>query len=119
MHYRNLLRGLLLACSLLGAGCGDQVVAAGNMQATVQAKVKQIQARFPAWVEAGGDASRIAALGKELDVPMRAGRFEEADKIIDRILAVLDEGGAPTAPVAATTKALGPSKIPRAASGGR
>ncbi len=109
MYYRTLLRRLLLIFALLVAGCGDQVVGADNMQATVQAKVKQIQARFPAWVEAGGDASGIAALGKELDVSMRAGRLEEADKIVDRILAVLDGGGAQTAPLAAA--GLAPSDL--------
>ena len=100
MHYRTLLGRLLLAFLLLGASCGDQVVAAGNLQAAVQEKIKQIQARFPAWVKAGGDGARIEALGKELDGPIRAARFEEADKIVDRILAVLDEGGSRTAPAA-------------------
>lgn len=112
MHYRTLLGGLLLAVALCGAGCSDQVVAAGNAQAVVQEKVKRIQARFPAWVAAGGDASRIEALGKELDVPMRAGRFEEADKIIDRILAVLGEGSSPSAPATAAGAATLDSAAP-------
>ena len=76
---RTLLGGLLLAVALLGVGCGNQVVAGGNARAVVQEKVKRIEARFPAWVAAGGDASRIEPLGKELDVPMRAGRYEEAE----------------------------------------
>lgn len=98
MHYRNPLAGLLVACLLCVVSCSDQVVAAGNPSAALQAKIKQIEARFPAWVAAGGDATRVEALGKELDVPMRARRFDEADKIVDRILTVLDEGGSPTAP---------------------
>ena len=100
MQCRTLLGGLLLAVALLGVGCGNQVVAGGNARAVVQEKVKRIEARFPAWVAAGGDASRIEPLGKELDVPMRAGRYEEAEKIIDRILAILDESGAPSAAAA-------------------
>ena len=113
MQGRTLLSALLLVVSLVGAGCSDQVVAAVKAQAIVQEKVKRIEARFPAWVAAGGDASRIAALGKELDVPMRAGRFEDAEKIIDRILAVLDEGGAPTAAASAATPDLAaPTQVP-------
>ena len=97
IHFRTLLRGLVLACALLGAGCSDQAAADGNAQAAVQEKVKRIQARFPAWIAAGGDPSRVAALGKELDDPIRAGRFDEAEKIADRILAILDGAKAESA----------------------
>jgi hypothetical protein len=96
MRYRTLLTGLLLAFSLLGVACGDHVAAAGSPEAAVQAKVKQIQTRFPAWIASGGDPSRIGPLGQELDVAIRAGRFDEADKTIDRILAILDGKGEPS-----------------------
>jgi len=90
-----LLLGLL---ALLG-GCNEGAHAAGEVESRVQQKAREVQSRFPAWVESGGDGTRVGPLGQELDQHIKAKRFEQAESVLDRLLSILDEPpGATSAP---------------------
>src|SRR3954471_2948964 len=60
-----------------------------DVRTRIQQKQKQVEAAFPKWVQSGGNPRRLEPLTQELDRDMKAGRFAEAEKTLDRILAVL------------------------------
>ncbi len=83
---------------LVASGC-SAATHQSDVHKRVQNKVKQVEETFPKWVESGGNPRRLEPLTKELDRYMKAGEFSEAEKILDKILAVLrnEEGTAGTA----------------------
>lgn len=92
---------LLLGLVVLLGGCNESAHAAGEVESRVQQKAREVQSRFPGWVESGGDGTRVGPLGEELDQHIKAKRFEQAESVLDRILSILDE------PPGATTSAPG------------
>ncbi len=63
-------------------------------------KMKRVQTLAPQWVQAGGDQAKIAPLGPQIDAHLKAGRFDEAERLVDQILATVtgptDGGGSPS-----------------------
>lgn len=92
---RNIVFLFLIMLAIFVTGAAPSAVAA--TQSVVKKKVERVQSRFPAWVKSGGDPKRIELLSKQLDIPMKAGRFGEAEVILDQILAILDEKPAASA----------------------
>jgi hypothetical protein len=81
-------------CVLLGATY-SVATPQSDARARVQQKVKQVQDTFPKWVAAGGNQRLLEPLTPELDRQMKAQNYVEAEKTLDRILAIMrNEGGA-------------------------
>jgi Tol biopolymer transport system component len=62
---------------------------AASDRSRLEAKMKQVQTLAPRWAESGGDPNRIAPLGNKVDEALKAGRLDEAEKIVDQILAIV------------------------------
>jgi len=57
--------------------------------ARIQAKSDRVDKSIPDWLATGGRPEVIAPLGEQVDVHMKAGRLEEAEAELDRILAIV------------------------------
>jgi hypothetical protein len=101
---RHLTAFLACVCVLVAVTC-SAALPQSDARARIQQKAKQVQETFPKWVKAGGNQRILEPLTQELDGHMNAGRLAEAEKTLDRILAILrnEEGTAPTATAANET----------------
>jgi hypothetical protein len=89
------------------------VASAADQASQVQEKTRQVQSRFPAWAQSGGDASKIGPLGQKLDGYIKAKDFEKANAVLDEMLAII--GSSPTAnastsSTAGSQRGIGPAK---------
>lgn len=65
----------------------------------LQQKMDQVQALVPRWAAAGGDHERIRPLGEQVEPLVQAGKFAEADAVLDRILAIISLPSAQSSPL--------------------
>jgi WD40-like Beta Propeller Repeat len=98
----RVLTAVLVCVGVLFAVTCSAALPQSDTRARVQEKVRQVQETFPKWVKAGGNQRRLEPLTKELDGHMNAGRLVEAEKVLDRILAILrnEDTSSPTAAAA-------------------
>jgi len=90
---RALIRGLLAVLGSISIGCVG-AAEPGDVPAPpppLQRKLEEITRRVPAWVAAGGDHSRVASLGQQVDTYLRGRRYQDAEAVADQILGVLNE----------------------------
>ncbi len=55
----------------------------------VQSKARDFEERGPLWVQSGGDPREIDKLAKRLDPLLKAGKVEEAEGVLDEMLALV------------------------------
>ena len=55
----------------------------------LQQKVQQIHEKMPEWVASGGNPDQIAPLGQKIGELMQTGNVEEAEKVVDLVLAIV------------------------------
>ena len=87
--------------TVTGPTDGGSSASGGSEQPTqlqrLDGKMKRVQTLAPQWVQAGGDQTKIAPLGPQIDEHLKAGRFDDAERLVDQILATVtgptDGGG--------------------------
>jgi Tol biopolymer transport system component len=77
----------------------------------VQRKAKEFQERLPLWGGSGGDPNKIRPLAEQLDRYLKAGQPEQAEPILDQLLAIVNGPPDVTAPSAVQASA---SAVPKA-----
>ena len=85
---RRLVTCFLASAGILFALTCSAATPQRDVQRRVQDKVKQVEATFPKWVQAGGNPRALEPLTQELDRHMKAGRLAEARRILPEILAI-------------------------------
>jgi Tol biopolymer transport system component len=80
----------------------DRAAAGGGGAAAerVQSKARQFEERGPLWVQSGGDPREIEKLAKRLDPLLKAGKVEEAEVVLDEMLALVGTAGSSSAAAA-------------------
>jgi len=73
--------------------------------------MQHVRALTPTWVEGGGDPSNIAPLWPMIDEHLKAGRFTEAESLVDQVLATVG-APAPASPGPSTGAAQHEQLIP-------
>ncbi|MEO5742289.1 MAG: hypothetical protein ABIS29_17010 [Vicinamibacterales bacterium] len=85
----------------------------------LQRKAKEFEAKAPLWVQNGGDPNRIRPLAERLDVHLKAGRPNEAEPLLDELLAIVNDSpraiARSSAPASMTPKSVRLTKIPDSA----
>jgi hypothetical protein len=66
-----------------------EAASSGFSSEALQGKIHQIQRDLPGWVQRTGRRAQAMPLMQELDVYLKNWRFEEADKMADRILLLI------------------------------
>ena len=95
MKIQNVLGSLCLSLILVAGYYGPGGIVAADVQQRIQEKVREVQTKFPKWVESGGDPSRLETLRKDVDDYMKTGRLEDVEDTLDKILAIM-EGRTPS-----------------------
>jgi hypothetical protein len=89
--------GTMLRFSLLALAVG---LGAGRLPAESKSAIKgriheksqEIQEKVQGYLDGGGDPAKIGPLGQEVERLMKAGKLADAEKTMDRILAILRSG---------------------------
>ena len=80
----------------------------------VQSKARDFEERGPLWVQSGGDPREIEKLAKRLDPLLKAGKVEEAEGVLDEMLALVGTA-ASTAARARGSQSVRLTQIPASA----
>ena len=96
MRWSKILGRAFLAFTLIGSLSGQSMAA--SVESRVHDKAKEVQTRFPEWVRAGGDPSRLESLPQQVDSHIKANELTEAEAVLDQILAILNGASLPAAP---------------------
>jgi Spy/CpxP family protein refolding chaperone len=74
---------------------GPDLAGAGGQPQAIRAKMEQLQAGLQQWQQDGRDSSPIGAAMRKFGPLMQAGKFEEAERVLDEALQTLQEGKRP------------------------
>ena len=80
---------------------------------SLQRKMSEIGERAQAWLKNGGDPGKLHELGQRVEPLIKAGDFTEAEKVVDRILAILSASSAQEGEGTTTTAEKAEMEIPQ------
>ena len=90
----SLFRGIVVGLVVI---TGSHMMPGVSPEATagpsesIQQKMQQVQQGIQRWQHAGRDPSPVGRIMQEFEPLMQAGKFQEAEAVLDRALALLDE----------------------------